>query len=91
VRLVVLVCGLYEGVEEWMRFEGLGLELRVELAAEEVGMVRNLDDLDVGGVRGGAADAESRAGEDGLVLAVKFVTVAVTFADFGFAVGIGGE
>ena len=74
-----------------MRLERLGLELGVELAAEEEGVVGDLDDLDVGGVGGGAGDAQAGAGEQGFVLAVEFVAVAVAFGDFGAAVGLGGQ
>ena len=49
--------------EERVRLERLGLELGVELAAEEVGMAGDLDDLDVGGVGRGAGEAEAGAGE----------------------------
>ena len=35
-----------EGFEERMRLQGPGLELRMELAAEEPGMTLELDDFD---------------------------------------------
>ena len=56
----VLVAGFYEGSEERVRLQGLGLEFRMELAAEEEGVAGNLDDLDVGRVGGGAGDARGR-------------------------------
>jgi hypothetical protein len=37
----------------------------------------DLDDLDVGGVGRGAGETEAAAGEDGFVLAVELVAVAV--------------
>jgi len=43
----------------------------LELAAEEEGVGEGLDDLDVGGVRGGAGDAEASAGE---TLFAKFLS-----------------
>ena len=87
----ILVAGGDEVAEERVRLERLGLELGVELAAEEEGMVGDLDDLDVGGVGGGAGEAKAGAGEDGFVLAVELVAMAVALADLGCAVGLGGE
>ena len=74
----VLVAGGDEVAEDGVGLERLGFEFGVELAAEEEGVVGDLDDLDVGGVGGGSGDAEACAGEDGFVLAVELVTVAVT-------------
>src|SRR5678809_1078668 len=45
-RLPVSLAGIDEGAEKRMRLHRLALELRVELAGEEIGMVRDLDDLD---------------------------------------------
>ena len=56
---MVLVAGGDEVAEERMRLERLGLELGMELAAEEVRMVGDLDDLDVGAVGGRAGDAQA--------------------------------
>ncbi len=89
--LPVLIAGGDEVAEEWVRLERLGFELRMELATEEEGMRGDLDDLDVGGVGCGAGETEATAGEDGFVLAVEFVTMAVALADLGLAVGVGGE
>ncbi len=75
-----------------MRLQGLGLELGMELAAEKIWMAGNLYDLDVGLVGRRARDAEACAGEQGLVLAVEFVAVTVTLADFfSAAVGAAGQ
>jgi len=46
----VLVTRRNELAEERVRLKGLGLELGVELAAQEVGMAGQLDDLDIGRV-----------------------------------------
>ena len=46
----VLIAGVNEAEEEWVRLQGLGLELGMELAAEEIGVVGQFDDLDVGPV-----------------------------------------
>ena len=52
----------YEGGEERMRLEGLGLEFGVELAAEEPGVIGGFDDFDVIFVGGAAGDAEAGVG-----------------------------
>jgi hypothetical protein len=46
-----------EGAKQWMRFEGLGLEFGVELAAEEEGVAGDFYYLDVGGIGGGSGDS----------------------------------
>ena len=74
-----------------MRFERLGFEFRMELAAEEPRMVRSFDDLDVVFVGSAAGDAEAGGGQNFLVVAIEFVAMAVTLADFGFAIGAIGE
>ena len=66
LSLPILVAGGDEVAEERVRLERLGFELGVELAAEEEGVAGDLDDLDVGGVGGGAGEAQAGAGEDGL-------------------------
>src|SRR6266511_1775944 len=86
----VLVARLDEADEERMRLQRLALELRVELAGEEVGMLRQLDDLDVGAVGRASRDAQSGAGEQLLIFAVELVAVAMALADFGAAVGLDG-
>jgi hypothetical protein len=45
-----------------MRFEGLGFEFGVELAAEEPRVVRGFDDFDVVVVGSAAGDTESGGG-----------------------------
>lgn len=75
----VLVAGPDEVAEERMGLERLGFEFGMKLAREEEGMGGYLDDLDVGGIRGGTRDAETSAGKDRLILAVEFVAVAVAF------------
>ena len=87
----VFVAGGDEVAEDGVGLQRLGLELGVELAGEEEGVGGDLDDLDVGGVWGGSGEAETGAGEDGLVLAVELVAMAVALADFGSAVGFGGQ
>ena len=76
-ELAVVVAGLDERQEERVRFQWLRFELGVELASEEVGVVWDLDDLDVGSVGRGSGDAQSSAGEQRLVFAVEFVAMPV--------------
>jgi len=87
-RFVALVFqgGAYEGGEQRMRLQGLGLEFGVELAAEEPGMLRGFDDLDVIFVGGAAGDQQPSTCQGLLVIAIEFVAVAVAFADFELAV-----
>src|SRR4051812_29140555 len=73
-----------------MWLEGLALEFRGELAAEGGRVVGGLYDLDVGFIRRGAGDLQSRTGEQRFVLAIQFVTVAMALADLGLAIGLGG-
>src|SRR6266581_8098159 len=72
--------------EERMRLEWLGLEFRMELAAEEPGMLRRLDDLHVVAVGRAAGDTESGIGERLFVFAIELVAVPVALVDFGCAV-----
>src|SRR4030042_6182166 len=59
--------------EERMRTHRLGLELRMELAAEEPGMVLDLDDLDEGGLGVGAGERQAGLGQFILVGGREFV------------------
>src|ERR1700722_526957 len=87
---VLVGCG-DKGAKEGMRLEGLGLELGVELAAEEEGVTGNLDDLHVGRIRSGAGNTQAGSGKEGLIFAVEFVTMAMAFADLGRFVGAGRD
>ena len=69
-----------------MRGQRLRLKLRMELAAEEPGMLRRFDDFDVFAVGGAARDSESGIGERLFVLAVELVAVAVTLGNLRGAV-----
>src|ERR1700722_4234719 len=70
-----------------MRLERLGLELGVELAAQEEWVAGELDDLHVSRIRSSAGDAQARAGQQRLVFPVELVTMTVPFADLGRFVG----
>src|SRR6266571_7712474 len=77
--------------EERMRLEWLGLEFRMELAAEEPGMLRRLDDLHVVFVRRASRDAQSGWGKNFFVFSVELVAVPVALADLELAVGAVSE
>src|SRR6185503_8600853 len=90
--LAVFVRGLHKGGEQRLRLERLGLELRMELAADEVRMVIELDDLDVGSVGSRSRYAQAGAGQHRFILAVELVAVAMAFADLRLAaVDLGSE
>src|SRR5215472_979406 len=72
-----------------MRLQRLGLEFRVELAAQEIWMIGDLHDLDVGSVGRSSRDAQTAAGEHGFILTIEFVTVAMPLADLHGAVRFG--
>src|SRR5258708_27925193 len=74
-----------------MRFERLGLEFGVKLAAEKPRMVRRLNDLDVILVGSSAGDAQSRSGQNLFVVAVEFVAMAMALADFQLPIGAMSE
>src|SRR5437667_7230979 len=69
-----------------MRLQRLRFEFRMELAADEMWMVRQLDHLDVSSVGGRAGNSQSRRGESALVFAIELVTMAVALADLSLAV-----
>src|ERR1019366_1303476 len=48
----VLIGRFHKGSEQGMRLQRLGLELRMELAAQEKRMIGNFNDLDIGPVGG---------------------------------------
>src|SRR3954451_3134899 len=88
---VLVVRGADERSKERVRLHRLGLELRVELAAEETGGAGDLADLDVGAVGGLAGEAESAGLQLLFVLPVELIAVAVALVDFAGAVGLVGE
>src|SRR5579863_6968808 len=87
----VLVRGSDEGREQRMRFERLGFELWMELAAQKPGMVRNLADFHVNGVGSLAGDPQPSARQNLFVLPVELVTMPMTFADLRRSVSAFGE
>src|SRR5262249_39824626 len=81
-----------EVLEERVAREGLGLQLRVELAAEEPRMVAvELDDLDEFPIGGHPRERESGLPQRREVLLVDLVAVAVAAGDRALAVGAGRD
>src|SRR2546426_7458214 len=80
-----------KSLEERMRFERSRLEFRVELAAQEPGMVADLHDLDIGPIRRLARQVESTAHQGLLILPVKLVAVAMALGNLRPAVGLVSE
>src|SRR5579863_2568820 len=80
--------GANERGEKRVRRERLRFELRMELAADEPGMVGNFDDLDVNAVGRAPRDAEARARQRLIVFAVEFVAVPVPLGNLERAVSL---
>src|SRR5438067_1994241 len=77
----ILIAGLHKAAEERMRLQRFGLELGMELAAQEIRMIGNLHDLHVCTVRRGAGDAQPAAGEHRFILAVELIAMAMALAN----------
>ena len=77
----IFVTGADETGEERMWLQWFRLELRVELAAQEVRVIHYLDDLNVGAVRRCAGDTHARASEHSFIFAIEFIAVPVTLAN----------
>src|SRR5438105_1253789 len=73
--------GAHERAEQRMRLQGLRLELRMELAAQEPGMIRELADLDVNAVGSLSGQPQTVLFQNSFVFAIEFVAVAMTLAD----------
>ena len=71
-----------------MGLERLGFEFGVELAAEKPGVVRHFHNFNVVFVGSASGNSEASGDEGFFKFAIKFVTVAVAFADFGLAVSL---
>eukprot|EP00831_Metopus_contortus_P046838 TRINITY_DN37672_c0_g1_i2.p3 TRINITY_DN37672_c0_g1~~TRINITY_DN37672_c0_g1_i2.p3 ORF type:complete len:111 (+),score=26.41 TRINITY_DN37672_c0_g1_i2:62-394(+) len=69
------------------RIHGVGLEFRMELATQEPGMARQLDDLHQGLVRRGARKDHAVAFERLDILVVELETVAMALVDVDGLVG----
>ena len=64
-----------------MGLQWLGLELGMELAPDEMWMIRQLHHLHIGAVWSRSGNAQAAGHQWLLVLAVEFVTMAVPLAD----------
>src|SRR5215469_3150966 len=77
----VLVARRHKLPEQRMRLQRLRLELRMELAPQEIWMPGNLHDLDIRRIRRRPADREPASRQQRLVLAVELIPVPVPLAD----------
>src|SRR5664279_3168938 len=76
--------------EERMRVQGPALELGVELAAQEEGVVLQFHDLHEDAVGAHAREYQALVLQGLLVLVVELVAMSMPLADLGGAVGFGG-
>jgi hypothetical protein len=74
-----------------MRLQGLRLELRMELAAQEKRVARYLDDLNIGSIWSGSRNSQAACRKTALVFAVELIAVTMAFADLGLSIGLLGE
>src|SRR5215212_9801723 len=82
---------VHKRAEQRMRLEWLRFKFGMELAAQVPGVILNLADLDVYFVRSFSRQPETARGEYLLEVAVEFVAMPVTFADFRLPVGLARE
>src|SRR5438445_3525324 len=85
------LAGIDEAPEQGMGLHGLRLELGMELAGEEVRMIRDLDDFHEAPVGRLAGDAQSAPRHLVEIGAVDFVAVPVPLAYLGAPVGLVGK
>src|SRR5579859_994 len=85
----LLECCANERREQRMRLERLRLQFRMELHADEPGMVRELDDLGQHAVRRHAGELQARRLQPLLVADVHFIAMTVAFRNVGGAIGVG--
>src|SRR5882724_10374871 len=69
-----------------MRLQRLGFELRMELAADEMWMVRQFNHLDIRSVRRGTGNSQSCRGQLLFVFAVELVTMPMSLADLSLTI-----
>ena len=74
-----------------MRFEGLGFELGVKLAAKVPGVVFEFADFDVDAVGGLAGELQAILDEHALEFAIELIAMTMAFADHGPPVGLTRE
>src|SRR5579872_521308 len=79
--LTVLVRSSDKRLEQWMRFKWLRFELRMELAADEMRMIRQFDHLHISPIRRRSGDLQSGSRHRLFVLTIELVPVPVALAD----------
>src|SRR5579872_3281943 len=84
--LAVFVRGSDKGLEQRMRLERLRLELRMELASDEVLMIGQFHHFYVSPIRSRPGNAQSRRDHRLFVLAIELIAVPMPLADFEDAV-----
>src|SRR6266481_7445877 len=60
----------------------------MELAAEEIRVAGDFHDLYVSSIRSGSGNAQAGAGQNGFILPVELIAVAMPLTDLGAAVGV---
>ena len=80
-------CG-NEAAKEWMSPVGTALQLRVELAGEEPGVIRQFDQLHKPSVRRKARENQSGAGQQFPIDVVEFIPVAMALVDLSRTVDL---
>src|SRR6476619_489240 len=71
-----------------MRLERLRLELRMELAANKMRMIRQLHHLHVSSIRRRSGNAQARSRHGLFVLAIELIAMPVPLADFERAINL---
>src|SRR5215472_1740177 len=84
--LLVFQCRADERCKQRMRLQRLGLEFRMELAAEEPRMLGRLDNFHIIFVWRPSRNFQSRRHQRFLEVAVEFIAMAVALADFELTV-----
>ena len=77
-----------KGPEERVGDQGFGLELRMELATDEPGMIHYFHHFREAVVRGVSHDPHAIGSQRLLIFPVEFVTVAVALRDLGLTIGL---
>src|SRR5579862_1640413 len=87
-RSPIFKAGANERGKKRMRSKWLRFEFGMKLAANEPRMIGHFDNFDIHAIGRPAGDAESGARERLLVLAIKFVTMAMALRNFQRAVSL---
>src|SRR5579862_3728627 len=87
-RSPIFKAGANERGKKRMRSKWLRFEFGMKLAANKPGVIGHFDNFDIHAIGRPAGNAESGAGERLLVLAIKFVAMAMALGDLQRAVGL---